>query len=353
MGIIDRYIWRRYLTRLLAGLAAFIGVYLLVDMFGHLSDFARAGWSFDQTLRYMMLITPSAALLVLPTACLVATASLLGAMWQSNELPAVLGAGRSWARAVVPMLVVAGLVSLAAAALSEWAVPPTLKEATRMRAAADNGAEDEAAAGPVLLALTDGTIFHVGELEDSEGRAGDVIIWQAGRSGETYIWAKQAAFEDGAWTLYSGVLRRSGEGAVRREPFDVRRTDITVPPKELRAGGTPPSAMSFSELRRYISSIPGNPPPEMAVELYLKSALPFASLVLAIVGCALALRRPARGELAAFGSSLAVALVYFLFLAGAKEMWRTAIPPLALAWAPNVLFAAVGLFALRRTSGLN
>ncbi|HEM46719.1 MAG TPA: YjgP/YjgQ family permease, partial [Alphaproteobacteria bacterium] len=279
-GIIDRYIWRRYLTRLVVGLALFIGVYLLVDLFGHLSDFAAAGWSAAKTARYLMLITPSATMLVLPTACLVATVSLLGTMWQNNELPAILGAGRSWMRAVAPMLLVAALASLLSAAISEWVVPHTQKESIRMRKAM----EQDAPSGPTLLALSSGTIFHAGSFSDSGRIAEDVVIWHPEGDGETYIWAKRGTFEDGAWTLHSGVLRRSGGEITEREPFNYIRTDLTVSPEELLSGGTPPSAMSFRELRRYISSIPGAPPPEMAVELYLKSALPFASLVLAIVG---------------------------------------------------------------------
>lgn len=346
MGILDRYICRRYALRLAVGLAAFLGAYLVIELFGHLSDIVRWGWNAATVARYLALLVPTATVLVLPTASLVATASLLGALWHHNELPALLLAGRSRARVVAPVLATSALVSLGAALISEQAVPATMREVTRMRAAAD----PQENPGPVLVTLADGTVFHAGSLDAETATAQDVAIWRASDGGETYLWAREAVFEDGAWTLHSGVIRRAYAGSVEREPFQVRRTGITATPLELKAGGTPPHAMSFAQLRRYIESIPGPPPPAMLVELYLRTSLPCASLVLTLVGCAMALRRPAGGELAALGSSLVVSLLYFLLLASAKEMWRTAIPPIVLAWAPNLVFAAAGAAMLSRTA---
>jgi lipopolysaccharide export system permease protein len=90
---------------------------------------------------------------------------------------------------------------------------------------------------------------------------------------------------------------------------------------------------------------------EFELERDNRIAYPFAAVPGALIALALALRRNRKGHVsAALGEAVGVSL---LFWAAQGVSWALAlsgrVPTEVAAWAPNVLFLAVGVWAVQRT----
>jgi lipopolysaccharide export system permease protein len=84
------------------------------------------------------------------------------------------------------------------------------------------------------------------------------------------------------------------------------------------------------------------------VDYYLKFALPFACVVLALVSLPLAVHF---GRGGGFTGILIALALFFLYVQGylvSKDLGASMLPPMVAAWLPNILFALVGAFLLWR-----
>src|SRR2546428_13093598 len=120
----------------------------------------------------------------------------------------------------------------------------------------------------------------------------------------------------GHWSLQRGTLRYLlGPDQELAFSFDVLRTRATLreTPQALLAEPTPPDAMRYAELGRYIDALArsGSDTRKLAVDRALKIAIPFTCIIIALFGAPLAITNPRSG--AAWGVAVSLATT-FLFL---------------------------------------
>jgi lipopolysaccharide export system permease protein len=111
-----------------------------------------------------------------------------------------------------------------------------------------------------------------------------------------------------------------------------------------------PEEFSYAMLREQIASLQakGVDASESRVDLHLKVALPFASLVLMLVAVPLAARGTRTSSLpAAVALGFVIGFSYFIVLAFARALGQSgAMPPLLAAWAANGIFVLIGAYHL-------
>ena len=121
-----------------------------------------------------------------------------------------------------------------------------------------------------------------------------------------------------------------GEGGSRNE------LDMTVP-ELLRASGDP--ALSRQQHLKAES------------ELHSRFALPFATLVFAVVAVPLGMQNRRSGKSAGFSTSIGILLAYYIV----QSLLRTlaekgTLPPAVALWLPNLLFLGLGCYLLKMAS---
>jgi lipopolysaccharide export LptBFGC system permease protein LptF len=175
----------------------------------------------------------------------------------------------------------------------------------------------------------------------------DVKAWRL----RDRLYAARAIWDPAAQTysLERGWRRNFGPGGAFDAFHEPRRTREIEPPtyfnKEERAADT----MSFGELKRHIASLEalGLDVTKLRVELHRKIAYPAVALVMALLGIPFAFVVARHGALYGVAVSLFIAIVYWAVLATFDALGINAYLPAALAaWAPNLLFAATGLYFL-------
>jgi lipopolysaccharide export system permease protein len=88
---------------------------------------------------------------------------------------------------------------------------------------------------------------------------------------------------------------------------------------------------------------------EYAVEYHKKYAIAFACIIFVLIGAPLAVRFPRGGVGMVIAISLAIFGIYYVSLIGGESLGdRGRIEPFWGPWAPNLLFGAIGLYAISK-----
>ena len=90
---------------------------------------------------------------------------------------------------------------------------------------------------------------------------------------------------------------------------------------------------------------------EMMIELQEKGSIPLAVLLMGIIGMPLGAQLNTRGRSSGIGVSLAVFLIYYLCLAGARGICETgALPPIIGVWIPDLFLLVACVYLLKRVT---
>jgi lipopolysaccharide export system permease protein len=167
--------------------------------------------------------------------------------------------------------------------------------------------------------------------------------------------AQRARWTPAGWELRDGAFREFGPGGeVQTIPFQVTAIDLQEEMDDFTKIHKPIAAMSYRELRDYVSRLEatGFQVKKYLVELYSKVSFPLVNLIMVLVAIPFSLQSPRGGRL--FGIALAIAImagylvVHYVALAFARA---DLLPPLLAAWTANIIFLGLGtsLFLRART----
>jgi lipopolysaccharide export system permease protein len=86
---------------------------------------------------------------------------------------------------------------------------------------------------------------------------------------------------------------------------------------------------------------------KMKVELYAKTALPFACLIFMLLGAPLGLNPQRKSNAIGVGFSLLIIMMYYMIMALGEWMGIiNLLPPIMAAWLPNTVIGLLGIYLL-------
>jgi lipopolysaccharide export system permease protein len=298
---------------------------------------------------------PENIFMALPAAVLFATVFSLGAMSRHSELTAAKASGRSMRRTIAPVLGAAAVTAGAALALGEWAPTTTMRSLEYL---GEREIRSTSSRFNFVYRADQGWVYTVRALDLRDNVMHDVVLEREG-PGADYptiaVAAPAARYDDSTaqWILRDArVLVVPGIAGGQTFTFDslIQRTlverpsDLLVEPKE-------PREMRYAELGRYIDDLErsGGDGRKLRVRQALKIAVPFTCIVIAIFGAPLALTAPRASGAVGVGISLATTVLFLLLVQLSEAVGASGLlPPMVAAWAPNVVFAAIGVALLAR-----
>lgn len=356
MRILDRYIiWET--VKIVAGaVCVFVAVFVIVDLFEKLARFIEAQVAPGMVARYYVFSLPSIAFQAMPVAVLLASLLSLGTMGRHHELLAMKMAALPTLRIALPCLLVAAGISLTALGLGETLVPRASERAqdiwrTQVKKLPPYRFTRE---NDVWYRADGNRFLHISLMDTASGVIQGLTVFELDPdfSLRRRLDGREAAWRGDAWTLKDGFgIEILSEGEVRVDPFDQAVVALQERPPDLTRIARAPEEMSLGELRAYIRRLSqsGVNAQRYKVDLYLKLATAFVSLVMALIGIAFGVRTGKAGVLAWVGVCLGLGVVYWILLSLGVSLGRSgALPPFLAAWLPTLLFGAGGLLALWR-----
>jgi LPS export ABC transporter permease LptF/LPS export ABC transporter permease LptG len=358
-GRLDRYIARQWVSHFTLVLLAFCAIFLLTHFLDLFDDIQQHKIKGALVVHYYTFFAPAIGHQMAPVAVLVATLATFGILARRNEITAMKAGGISVYRGTLPALFMGLVVSAALFAMTEFLLPATNRVASR---------DFNVIKGRPPQTTT---LLHRRWVVGGDNRLYNFDIANPGPPGSNALsliglwiydlepkgWGLQERLFAGravwdpdrdAWTLENG-WRRSfrGRGAFRAFT-QVKTRDFERPSyfmREERESDT----LRFDELRQHILSLEamGLDVTRLRVQLHRKPAFPTIGVVMALIGIPFAFVVGRRGALYGIGISIVIAMVYWACLAIFEHLGNNALlPPLLAAWAPNLLFAAAGLYLM-------
>ncbi|HEY2825771.1 MAG TPA: LptF/LptG family permease, partial [Gemmatimonadales bacterium] len=204
----------------------------------------------------------------------------------------------------------------------------------------------------------EGWVYAVRSLETGPRTMSDLVLERDG-TGIDYptivVEARKATYQPatGRWTLALGRIRLVTDTVPELSfSFDsLRQKSLVETPAALLAEPKAPDEMRYAELGRYVEALErsGGDGRKLRVEMALKFAIPGTCLIIAIFAAPLAITSPRAGGAFGVGVSLAVTVLFLTLVQLSKAIGSGGLlPPTVAAWAPNALFAGLGVWLMRR-----
>ena len=353
MSVFDRYITREFLKILGIALAAFVVIFVLVDVFDNIDTFIDRRAQLATVVLYYLYMCPYIIVLTLPVASLLASLLSVGGLARHNELVAMKSSGVSLYRILTPLFVVGAALSLTVVFVGGWTIPDLnakLRIIENYEIMRKPSREDEPKRN-LVFQDEDGIAYHVAVLRPANGIAEGIRIIAG--AGGTVLWRVDAdigTYTAGAWGLKSGFLRVFSDDMEHAAPFShLWSSMFSATVEDILGRPQDPEELGVRELRDAIEqrSQSGLSTAKHRVELHIRFSFPLASFLMVLLGAPLA-SNPRRSGLAlSFGLSIAVSFAFFGATRACQALGHhETLPPGIAAWLPDLVFLLAGLVIL-------
>ena len=363
--ILDEYVIRQFLAVLAMVLTAFVMLMLVFTFFELLGDIIRNQTPFIIVGEYLFNLMPSMIYIITPLSVLIAVLVVFGALNRTNELTAMKATGISLYRIIVPILVIASVLSISLFLFDEVYLPAAnrkqeaLHNVIKGRPAQTYLRPDRKWMFGMQEAGKPGHIFYYEFFDPDNDRFANITVFEFD---PTTFSLSRRVFAAGAhwdpqihrWIFEHGWERTfDGDKVTSFQTFEVETfPEIVELPQYFKKETRPSQEMSFNELQKYIRDLrqSGLDTMRLRVQLNRKLAYPLITLVMAILAIPFALSMGKRGSLAGIAVAIGMAIAY-MFVDGMFEAMGNVnmLPAFLAAWSPDVLFGLAGSYLLLRT----
>ncbi|MDI9370998.1 MAG: LptF/LptG family permease [Synergistota bacterium] len=359
--ILDRFILKELSGAFMFGVASFTMVFVAGDLLFQAANLIiEQGVSVGVVVRLILYRLPEVVILTLPMGALLSSLLTFSRLSANSELVALKSAGVPFHRILRPVFVASVLVSIVATISAETLVPFA-------NGAAENLLKYEVLREkPALLKekvfLRDerdgmlSRVIYLGELNAREGLMREIVIqeFEEGRLHRISL-ADEGAWKGGEWWIDNGqVFEVTRTGRVQSLfTFDRQKLHLDLSPRQIEQASRSPSEMSSLELLEQIALLEqqGQSLAPLRVMFHLRLALPWACVVLAVLGSALGVRSTRSGPGFGFGLSVLIVFAYYLVMSFCRALGEAGnLPAVIAAWFPNVCFLLVGGWFARRAN---
>src|SRR5438270_4285639 len=351
--ILDDYVLRQFLEYLGLVLATFTVLTLVFTFFEQLGDIIRNRIALITVGEYLVNVIPSMVYLMTPLSVLIAVLVTFGLLQKSNELTAMKATGISLYRLIVPILILAAMLSLTLFVFDQLYLPRANKRQDALR--------NEIKGKPAQTYLNPQHKWIFGahqeiyyyEFFDSErNQFANLSVFDIDPKAFALTertFASRVFWNDSLrkWVFERGWTRTLAATQVKDyRTFDVTTfADVDEPPSYFKKEVKQYSEMNFDELKGYIRELEqgGFDVVRLKVQLYKKLSFPLITLVMSILAIPFALSAGRQGALRGVATAIGIAVVYWITSGLFEAMGNVNQLPAALAaWSPDVIFALAG-----------
>ena len=357
MKIIDRYLITHFLKPL--GVCGFIFTILVFvgHFFDKMSIFNNYHARFGDIIVYLILGVPYWLNLIFPVATLLALMFSLGPLQQRGEFTAMRGAGISSLRLYTPFLAMGLLISLISLMGGTTFLPAISAKANILyRQHIKHEQVFNTLKDHIVVTGREHQRFTIGTLDTQAGTMTDVVIDQFDDHMHlmSTLSAQQGQYQNGQWTFNQGnYIQFDANGVHQQEHFQEKSLDIHEKPEDLVYEDRKPDDMTHRELQwriRHLQEL-GIPAFREQVALHLQFALPFANIVVILLGIPFALSSLKKGNAQTIAYAFGATFLYW----GTVSLFQSYgeqghMPAWISAWAANFIFGILAVWMLRRAT---
>lgn len=374
MGILFRYVLREVALASLIGTLLFTLALFLQSVDPVMALLVGPGAAAPDVLRLFALTIPQSFPFTIPIGVLVGILLALGHLSTDNEIVAMRAAGIPGLRVVRPVGAFAVLGMAACAVTTLWLTPWSLREQVRIAESFRVPLAGAEVTPRVFIEDFPDRVIRVQDVLPGEGIHWKGIFMADMRPPERRgsFGGVNAAVNGPRITLASEafVIPRPEQNRIQvRFPMTTTyeqsldptqyhgfRSESTDQVLEARPNRFDPGAKQYDKMEtpELAEAARTQEDPQAGIQFQQRLALPFACLVLPMVGIPLAISNRRSGRSGGVLTSLVLVFIYWMIqLAGTALAQQGAAGPLTAVWAANAVFGLVGLILLARLDAPN
>ncbi|MEM7247057.1 MAG: LptF/LptG family permease [Acidobacteriota bacterium] len=358
----DAWVLAGYAKTLTTMLASLVVLYVVIQFVEIASDVLENDIPFRRVLDFYLNLIPRIFLEMTPLAAMVSALVQFGVAAKFNETTAFRCCGTSLFRLVLPVLMVAALISGAIFLVHDHVLPAANARAEALKDEIRGRPRGVKTQGESQVIARDGRSLylfrHFRVLPPAKGQtegrphllSPTVLRYDDQNRIRTLISATDAHWNGRTWVLRAGwEARFPSPTEMTKRRFETLPLALMEEPEYFATDPVDPEEMNLREFATYMEAqrAAGYPVNGLETELQSKLAFPLATVVLVLVGLPFAFTTGRRGALYGVGIAIILAVLYFVAMAFFKSLGAAGyLAPLVAAWAPNVLFTLVGLFLM-------
>jgi len=353
-------IWPTFLTSL------FVTVFIVIatKMLTITDLIVSKGVPVSQVFRMVLYMLPDIIAFALPAATLIAVVLAFLRLSVDSEIIALKSCGISLYHMLPPVAMFSGICMLFAFTVSFIGMPWGNSSLKKMiyklaESTANLGIKERVFCEPF-----DDVVFYVTRYSEQENemervfvvdrREKDITNTIIAERGKIFIHSKEKIvtlrFNDGTIFVVEKDLESGRTIKFKTYDLSISLKDIM---SHFASRQKKPKEMSAGELLKQLNAVPRGEETYniMMIELLEKGAIPLAVFLMGIIGMPLGAQLKGRGRSAGIGLSLAVFLIYYLCLAGARGICESGVlPPVIGVWIPVLFLIITSIYLLRRVA---
>lgn len=377
MRIIDRYLLRQFVHVFLICFISLDGLYVVFDAFSNLDEFLHYTEKEGGLLSLMGEFYAYRTVLFFEriSSMLTMIAGMFTVTWiqRHNELTALMAAGVSRTRIIVPIIAAAGCISLGASAAREFVIPCLADELGRdaKNLRGEAGLELKPRIDYETNVLLQGKVAYANDQRVNEPSFmfPESLYGQGRQLAAENAYYQAAQADRPAGYLLRGVIRP--QNLAEQPSFELNGQRILITPHDAPDWLKPDECFlvsnvnfeqlsggqgwrQFSSTRQLIAGLSdpslglaGDYGADVRVAIHLRIIQPFLDMTLLFLGLPLVLNGTNRNVFVAIGLCGAVCTAFMLVSMGFQYLGAVALlRPALAAWAPLIIFTpiAVGMF---------
>jgi lipopolysaccharide export system permease protein len=356
MRLLDRYVIRNFAQVYFYCIAGFVSIWLIFDVSDNISSFIDNHIPLSLVARYYATQLPQVFIILLPVSLLLSLLFALGRMSRANEIVSMLTAGVSLPRVLMPLIGI-GLVTVAASMALNYSLAPHSELARKAFLSEAQSRPGRYIQGQIFRNRTDSRTWFIQNFLPRGNVFNNVQVLQQDANDNivtNYI-ASRASFrpETKPWDLNNvRVVHYDHAGNILEEQFypSLKVEHWSETPFRLGSANERAEFLSLPELREYLSFNADFPHTLLApfrTHFQYRLALPWTCFVVVCIAAPLGIGYSRRGVLSSVAAAVILVfsmnfLVHLFLALGEGDR----VPAWIAAWAPNLLFTAIGLYLL-------
>lgn len=351
---LDFYIIRKFLGTFVFAITLIIFIVVIFDLSEKIDNFIDNQASFrDIILIYYINFIPYFINLFLPLFTFITVVFFTSRMAFNTEIIAILSAGVSFWRLMVPYLISAVMLSIVSIYLSNVVIPPANEK--RLEFEYEFVRRPETIGGRNIHMQIRPGIFIYLESYSERTLTGYRFTLEEISNGElTYkLFADRIVYDNEAehWTVLNYNERHINE--LDEKLSFGRELDTILPftPHDFTQTLKDMETLNYRELNEFIANerLRGSEIVSFyEVEKHRRLAFPFSTLVLTVIGVALSSQKVRGGIGLHLGAGITLSFAFILFMQVTTTFATNGnLHPMLAVWIPNILFGLLGAYLLK------
>lgn len=357
MNIIDRYIFKKYMTTFVFTVAIFIVVIVIFDISEKLDDFLKNKASFvDVLFKYYALgSVPFFLNMLTPLINFIAVIFFTSKMADQTEIVPILNGGMSFNRMLRPYIYGATIITLFTLVSNLWILPATNRIKVNFENVYVRPHKVSTNTSSTHMQIDSNTYVYIDNFDTKSSIGYNFVLEKFdGLEMTEKLMAERVVWDStmNKWRIEKYTNRIINGLKEKMESGDSRDTTLDMRPRDFEVYENVFTAMTTKELNERIEKEQTRGTgmmTDLLLEKYKRWVTPFAALILTLMGVALSSKKVRGGIGLSLGIGIGLSFT-FLVLNQFTTMFslKAGFPPLLAVITPSLLFLILAIVLLRK-----